>query len=150
MSGTVLGWAAPSAAISLGTAFNGLAAGGPVTVGPIDNTVATLGHAAYDTAELELVFASTTVGAGNPSINLAVADAFSSGNYQTAGAVSTTPYPLTNSAVEPLMPSTAYTVILVRFAIRPVLFKVLVINNMLVPFPSPVTANLYLLQGRAG
>lgn len=139
---------------SLGTILNSLASGGTAISAAIDNTAATVGHAPYDIADVQLVFASTTMGSGSPFIQAAIVAALDGTNYETWGLSNSQIFPIPGSASEPLLPSTAYTTIRIKgLILPPALFKVaFYYNGGTTPpaLPASVTATLYRMQGGIG
>lgn len=153
MSITPIGGAAPIS-VALGTVFDSLASDGNASTAAIDNTVAGTnnnGHAAAQEAELWLVLGSAiTTGSGAPYLAATVVDQLDGTNYETSGVFGGVPFPLTNTATEPLPPATTMNTAKVRFPVRACVFQVMLYNASGAAFPATVTATLFLLPAGAG
>ncbi len=150
MAGTPIGFAAVKAADALGTVFNALGQGAAATTIAIDNTEATIGSAAFDTAMLWLTFAALTAGTGSQYMTAVALPSFDGTDYDPAFVNGLTLYPIENSSTKPINPGASYSVIKIPLYIPPTLFKIALLNNFGFNLPATVTASLYRMRGQAG
>ncbi len=159
MTGTPIGLAQSDggtalAAASWSVTLLGLGSG-IVSVSPaIDNTVATIGGAAYEIADLLInLGASTALGTtGNPSISAVVLASLDGTNYMSAYAAGTQLYPLADQRMWSAAPSTSAQFIIVpNLQLRSTSLMIAIINNLGVALPaSGVTATLFRFREQAG
>lgn len=152
MAVTPLGWAALNAPDSLGAVCNALANAAVATSAAIDNTEATVGHAAWTFADVWLVMsAAITTGAGAPYVQAVAVPTLDGTNYPPIAASNGQIFPVSGSVTTALAPSTACTTILVRgLPIPPTKFEVAILNESGVAFAATVTASLYRGGYQAG
>jgi hypothetical protein len=152
MTATPLGWSGLHTGDSLGAILNALASGATAESAAIDNTEATLGQAAYDTADLFFYgSAGITPGSGSPYIQAAICASDDGTNYDEYGVSNSQLFPVNTCVTLPLIPSTARTVFrLPGLIIPPTLFKVVIYNLAGVALATTVTASLYRYQSQAG
>ena len=153
MAASGAGWGLLQTGISLGAVFNGLANGATAETAPITIPLVTNATAATpDSVDIELVMsAAITTAAGTPNVQAVWLSADSGTNYDVYGVSSSQLFPFAREEFhqEPLLPSTAYSVIRFRMALPPVLstssgnIKLVVFNNSGVAFAATVTANAY-------
>ena len=159
MATTPLGWAAnDGGTVWAPTAWTvsllGLANGASSVSPSIDNTVATIGSAAYDVGVLEInLGASTALGTALPvTLQAAILNAVDGTNYDAAFVSGTTLYPLETWSQASFPASVSGQIIIVKnLPLLPNLFKVALLNTLGVAFPaSGVTSTFYRYRGRAG
>ena len=157
MSGaTYAGFAAGFAftGVSGATGLASLGSGSQATLGPFDNTVATLGGPAYEFADLFInLGTATTLGTTAP-VNVQACAIFAENgtNYETSYASSGQLYPLwsVRQASFPTSGVSASVIIVPSIPLRSSLGEIVVLNNTGVAFPSTVTATLYGYYGQIG
>lgn len=152
MTATPLGLSAYNTADALGSACNALANGAVAVSGVIDNTPATLGHAAYEFGDIELVMsAAITSGSGSPYVQAVALRCLDGTNYDQAGVSNNQIFPVTGSVPEPVFPSGSISVIYIkRVPLPATLFKIAILNETGVAFAATVTASLYRGEYQAG
>lgn len=152
MAATPLGLSAYDAADSLGSGLNALANGAVAVSGAIDNTPATLGHAAYEFGDVWLVMSSAiTAGSGAPYVQAVALASLDGTNYEQSGVSSAQIFPVAGSVTEAILPSTAYSVVRIkRLPLPAALLKIAVLNESGVAFAATVTASLYRGEHQAG
>lgn len=135
-----------------GTTLNSLASGSAVLSSAIDNTAATVGHAAYDLAEVWITLTGgITTGSGSPYVQAAVVASLNGTNYEINGVANSQVFPIPGSGTEPLLPSTSVTYVRVKgLILPPALFKVYLLNLAGVAFAATTTATVYRMQGGIG
>ena len=140
--------------VSGATGLASLASGSQATLGPFDNTVATLGGPAYEYADLAIDLGTATTFGTTAPVFVSAATLFAEDgtNYEDAFAVSGQLYPLwsVRQASFPTRGVSASVIIVPSIPLRLILGKIVVLNNTGVAFPSTVTATLYGYYGQIG
>ena len=143
-------WAPTAWTTSLLSLANGASSVSPV----VDNTVATLGEAAYDIGVLEInLGASTTLGSSLPvTLQAAILNSVDNTNFDAAFVSNSTLYPLETWSQASFPASASAQLLLVKILpLLPALFRVALLNTLGVPFPaSGVSSTFYRYRGRAG
>lgn len=159
MTATPFGWAATNTVDSLtnagwSTSLYSLTNGSASVSAAIDNTEATVGTAAFTEAALVIdLGASTSLGtSGLVQLSAVPIDCYDGTNYQPSFVASGTLYPLDRQRIQtfPISISARYLIVRDLF-LYPVLFKIAIVNNTGVTWPSSgVVASLYRFRPQSG
>ncbi len=159
MATTPLGWAAnDGGTVWAPTAWTvsllGLASGAGSVSPAIDNTVATIGSAAYDLGALLIdLGASTALGTALPvTLQATILDAVDGTNYEATFVSGSTIYPLVGFSQASFPASVSAQIITIKgLPLLPNLFKVALLNTLGVALPaSGVTSTFFRYRGQAG
>ena len=160
MAANGAGWALTQAGISLGTVFNALASAATAETAAITVPLVTSSAGATPQwVDIELVMsAAITTGAGTPNVQAVWLSADSGTNYDVYGVSNSQLFPFAREEFhqEPLLPSTAYSVIRFRMILPPVastsvaMPKLVVFNGAGAAFAATVTATAYPVGSDVG
>ena len=152
MSGTTYaGLGAGYALLSAVTGLASLASGASATLGPFDNTVATLAGPAYEYADLVIDLGTATTFGTTAPVFVSAATLFAEDgtNYEDSFAVSGQLYPISNTRQQtyPSSGVSASIIVIPALPLRSTLGKVIVYNGSAVAFPAGSVASLYGYRG---